>query len=61
MPAGPSSVSSEERRSEGVRMKRLLKPSAASSTRVDRLGSVGKKLSGAAWMPPVGTIVGQIR
>lgn len=33
-------------------MKRLLNPSVASSTSVDRLGNVGKKLSGAAFMPP---------
>ena len=36
-----------------VREKRLLKPSAASSTRSDRLGSVGKNDSGVAFKPPV--------
>lgn len=34
-------------------MNRLLNPSAASSTSDERLGRVGKKLSGAALMPPV--------
>ena len=53
-PVGSFSRSSLERRDSGARTKSEEKPSAASSIRPDRLGSVGKKDSGAALMPPVG-------
>ena len=49
----PSSRSPAPGMSGEERAKRLLKPSAASSTSHDRLGSVGKNDSGVALRPPV--------